>query len=92
MYKLKWFESGIWCDKREGEETKAVQVRDGKELTRKKKWKEAEVERGWQRETRVCELQKMKKGTYYTTMEKGKESNKKKKKRVERDRYIISGK
>lgn len=61
MYKLKWFESGIWCDKREGEETKAVQVRDGKELTRKKKWKEAEVERGWQRETRVCELQKMKK-------------------------------
>lgn len=61
MYKLKWFESGIWCDKREGEETKAVQVRDGKELTRKKKWKEAEVERGWQREIRVCELQKMKK-------------------------------
>lgn len=61
MYKLKWFESGIWCDKREGEETKAVQVRDGKELTRKKKWKEAEVERGWQRKIRVCELQKMKK-------------------------------
>lgn len=60
MYKLKWFESGIWCDKREGEETKAVQVRDRKELARKKKWKEAEVERGWQRGTRVCELQKMK--------------------------------
>lgn len=80
MYKLKWFESGIWCDKREGEETKAVQVRDRKELARKKKMKRSG---SWKRVTKRNKsmwVAKDERGTYYTTMEKGKESNKKKEK------------
>lgn len=91
MYKLKWFESGIWCDKREGEGTKAVQVRDGKELARKKKLKKRKLKEGDKEKQEYVSCKRWKRNLLHDDG-KGKGIKQEKGKRVKRDRYIISGK